>query len=350
MKRIIVTAMAAMLLITGCLVSSCTSKKETGGQGSLSPEQAKHAEAMKKNAEEARKTVVARVNGTAITMSDLIPLMNELGPKYLGPGQKPTPQLSEKVRDEALQFLIFRQLAVQEAVKEGITPKPEEIDDTFKKVRARFGTDEAYKYFLEAQGLTEADLKKLLEKQLQFQMIENKELHEKLGSLTFSEKEMKDFYDHNKAHFVAPERLAAVDIYFTSGKDDAQTRKEAEAALAELRKNGNDFSKLTGHTEIRQIMVTEAQSPNMYAALSKLKAGGISGIVAERNGLHIGKLIKKEAAGQMTFAEAKPLIQRQLILQAAEKVREAWDRELRKNAKIEIVATKAMDKLIMPAN
>jgi ribonuclease HI len=350
MRKIIVSIMAAMLSITVCLAASCTAKKEPGEKNGLSPEQAKQMEAMEKNAQEARKTVVARVNGTAIPMSDLIKYMNVFGRKYIGPGQKPSPEISEKVKNEALQFLIFQELAVQEAVKEGIAPKPEDVENSLNNIKKRLGTDAAYKRFLEVNALTEADLKKSIERQLQYEMIATKELHQKLGADVFTEKEMRDVYNRDKAHFTLPERFIAVDIHFTSGRDDAATRKEAQAALVGLKNNRNDISKVAGNFTVRQITVTKAQLPAMYEALSHLKAGGVSGIVAEGDGLHIVKLLKKEVAGEMTFNEAQPLIHRQLMLQAAEKGREEWDREMRKHAKIEILATQSMENRIRPAH
>jgi peptidyl-prolyl cis-trans isomerase C len=350
MRRIMVTVMAATLSIMLCFAASCTAKKETGEKSGLSPEQTKQMEAVKKNTEKARKTVVARVNGTAITMSELIQYMNALAPKYLSPGEKPTPEIREKVKDEALQFLIFRELAVQEAVKQGITPKPEDVENALKKIKERLGTEAAYKNFLEVNGMTEAELKNSIETELRYEMIATKEIHQKIGSVVFSEKEMKDVYNRDKAHFVLPERFIADDIYFTSGKDDAPTRKEAETALAGLKKNGNDMSKLTGNFVIRQITVTKAQLPDIYTALSGLKTGDVSGVVAERDGLHIVKMVKKEAAGEMTFNQAKPLIHRQLMLKAAEKEREKWDREMRKHARIEIATLKSTEDHIRPAN
>ncbi len=342
--RIVRIVMTGLLSIAVCATFSCSSKKEVAEKNNLSPEQAKQIQEMKKNALEARSIVVAKVNGSPISMADLVNYMNVVAPQYVTPGRQQTPDIREKVKNSALAFLIFRELASQEAAKEGINPKPEDVDNGLKKLKGQLGTEAAYRNFLEANGLTEADLRKAMEKEQRYEMIAGKEIRQRLGSVNVDDKTMKGIYTRDKAHFLLPERITASDLYFTGGKDDAQTRKNAEDVLAALRKNRNDTSKVAGNFTSKQIVVTKAGMPDLYASLSRLKAGEVSGVVVVHDGLHIFKVEKKDGARQMTFDEAKPLIHQNIMLEAAEKGRQEWNAELRKNAKIEIMDTKEAEK------
>ncbi len=338
MKRIPLTVMTAMLSAALCFATSCTSKKETGEQSHLSPGQARQIEALKKNEAEARKVIVAKVNGAPITMSTLLRYMNALAARYAHEGQSPSPQMDEQVKKAALNELIFEELAIQEATRQGITLRPGDIDNELKKVKARFRSDEEYRTYLDTHAATEEDLRKEIERKLLYDAIAAKEIRQKLDVRT-DDKTLKAIYEKNKAHFALPERIAATDLYFTSGRDDAPTREKSREILAALKKNGDDMNKLApdGSFVIRQIVVTEAGLPAIYGAISRMKTGKVSGVIAERDGLHIVRPGAKEAARRMTFVEAKPFISRELVLHAVEQRKEAWDRELRKNAKIETI-------------
>ncbi len=346
MKKIPFTVIAAILSLSVCFTTSCTSKKETAGQLRLSPEQAKQMEAIKKNESEARKVIVAKVNGVPIAMNNLLMYMNALAARYTHSGQKLTPEMDEKVRSAALSELIFEELAVQEATRQGITPKPADIDKELKKLKAGFGSDAAYRMYLDTYGLTEGDIREEIGRKLRYDAVAAKEIQQKMGEIRTDDKTLKTIYEKNRPHFALPERIAATDLYFTGGGDDKATMKKAREILAALKKSGNDMNKLSpdGSFVVRQIVVTKAGLPAIYAAVSRMKAGGLSGIIAERDGLHIVRPGKKEAARPMTFDEAKPLIHQEIMLQAFEKSKEAWERELRKNAKIEMIQTDVAEK------
>lgn len=134
------------------------------------------AEEYLKRVEESKGVVVAKVNGTDITMKDLIGKMNQVAPKYLKPGQEITSETDQKVKQEALDILIFNELAVQEAVRQGMKVAPEQVEETLKRIKERAGSDEAFKRGLSLGGDTEESLRKRIEKDYLFNMIFEKEV------------------------------------------------------------------------------------------------------------------------------------------------------------------------------
>jgi hypothetical protein len=170
--------------------------------------------------------------------------MNALAPQYLADGRQAKPEFNEKIRRDALNILITQELAVQEARKRGMKVTPETIDREIKKVKTETGSEEAFQAYLDKNGLTEQELRKLIEQDALFEMIATQEVDAK-------------------------------------------------------------------------ITVTDAA---LRARYKREKAG-----------------LKDAAHRQMTFEAAKGLLEQKIRDEAAEKKMREWEKELRKNARIEIL-------------
>jgi hypothetical protein len=135
-----------------------------------------------KGVEESKKHVVARVNGVEITLYRLIDRMNQIAPNLLRSHER-TPGIDDWVKREALSILIFRELAIQEAVRLGIKAPPEQIDETLEKIKATAGSEDEFKKFLNTTGKTEESLRKDIGRNLLFDMIIEQEVvsHAKKG-------------------------------------------------------------------------------------------------------------------------------------------------------------------------
>jgi hypothetical protein len=86
----------------------------------------------KKGVEDSKKIVVARVNGVGITLNDLIVRMNKIASDYIPQSHERAPEIDQKVKQEALDILLFRELAVQEAVRQGMTVPHETVEPLSK--------------------------------------------------------------------------------------------------------------------------------------------------------------------------------------------------------------------------
>jgi len=172
--RIVTLAILLAFVLAGI---SCNRSKEVP---KLTPEQSRIAEDLKKSVEESKKAMVAKVNGADISMYDLINEMNAIAPHYIKSDQKRDPETDEKIKKDALDRLIYRELAVQEAVRQGMKVRPEPVENELKKLKANLKSEDAYKQYLAKSGLTEEGIKKKIERGFLVEMITEKEIFDKI--------------------------------------------------------------------------------------------------------------------------------------------------------------------------
>jgi hypothetical protein len=230
---IIIAVAASPLVFLACKGSQSPEKKSTPAQA--------HEQAMvKKSFEESKKAVAARVNGAVITMFALLREMNAIAPQYAAGGQAPSPDLNAKIRGDALSVLIFQALAVQEAGKRGMKVPPETIDREVEKVRQSAGPGDAYQEYLSNNGLTEAELRRSIERDALFELIA---LHEVDAKITVTDAMVRDIYAKHKAQFVTSD-AARRQMTFEEARGrleqlakEQASEKRMRAWEQELRKN-----------------------------------------------------------------------------------------------------------------
>lgn len=200
MKRMgMITAVSAALAVAFAC-SSCTKKedalKSTTKKEAPAPEQSTE---IKKGVKESQIIVVARVDDVDITMADLVKEMNVIAPKFVPPGQASAPETTAQVKQKALNSLIFKEMAVQEAIRRGMRVEPSVVADVISKVKAQAGSEEAYKKYLEERGVDEEALRKRIEKGRLFESITAKEIFDKIK---VDDKELREAYKKDKASFM----------------------------------------------------------------------------------------------------------------------------------------------------
>jgi hypothetical protein len=306
-------------------------------------EDAKKLEEARKSTEEARKIIVARVNGVDINMFMLLRAMNRVAPKYVKEGGEATPEMTEKIKREALDRLIYEELAVQQAIKEGINPAPEEIEKVVSQVRENLGSEQAYQEYLDKSFLTEDMLKKLIERSQRYELITAREVY---GKVKVDERLLREEYEKEREKFILPDNFVVEDVLFLPGKDEEATRTKADEILKTIKKRDNDVWKLVldGTFIVRKIKITEERYPELHKTMTGMKEGDLSGVIKDRDGLHIIKIIKKEPSRQATFEEARPSLEPRFLVPAQDKREEEWEKELRKDAQIEILLDKFQEK------
>jgi hypothetical protein len=207
--KLMAVVLMAFAVVFTC--SSCTRKegasKSTAQKYALklTPEQSKQAEEIKKGVKESKHIVIATVNGADLTMFDLLREMNSVAPKIIPNGLKGTPELTARVKKEALNTLIFKELAVQEAIKEGMRVEPEVVEDVINRVKAQAGSEEAYKNYLEERNINEDALKKTVERSRLLEMITAKEIFDKIK---VDDNVLRNAYEKDKASFITNDNPA----------------------------------------------------------------------------------------------------------------------------------------------
>jgi foldase protein PrsA len=352
MKSRVVKRIARLMIFavvwTGLSCSHKTAvKNETAAEP---PEHEKVAVEFLKRIEISKGVVAVRVNGAEITMYDLMSRMNEIAPKYVRNVRDRSPEIDEKVRKEALEEVIFRELAIQEAVRQGMKVRPETIDHTVERLKRAVGSEDVFKTNLTVAGKTEESFKKEIERDLLFDMIFDKEVFRKI---TVDEKRVREVYDNEKDKFVRPAIISVDDVVVMKGPDGDATMERAKALLALIKNNNNDPRKLAqdGTFIVRKGIMNSKEYPALYNAVSKLEEGDLSDVISEEDGLHILKVRSKVPPEQMTFEEAGRFIAEDLRMSLADARRREWEAELKKNAKIEVLPAADMkDQAGKPGN
>ena len=193
-----------VVLFPGVTLISCkgdTTQKMDPSNRTSEPSQS--TEEQRKRIEESQKTIVAKINGVPVSMPELLEEMNAIAPQYIKPGQKRDPKTDETVRKEALDRLIYRELAVQEAKKEGMKASPEAVAEEVKRIKAEMKTEDAFRQNLAKSGITEEDLKRRIERNLLVEMITEKEI---FGKATVDLEEAKRIYEKRKRSYKGPSR------------------------------------------------------------------------------------------------------------------------------------------------
>ncbi len=182
---------------------SCSKDKTANKPSVMQPseESKKKAEAFLQSVSGSKKTIVAKVNGVDISMFDLINEMNTVAPQYIKPGQKSTPEIDKQVRKNAIDRLIYRELAVQEAVRQGMTVPPDRIDQQIKKMKADLKSEDAYNQRLASMGITEPELRKQFERAFLVEMITEKEIFDKVK---IDPNMVRKTYERDKASYRGP--------------------------------------------------------------------------------------------------------------------------------------------------
>ena len=197
MKKIVYT-IAMGLLLAAISMTGLSCKKKEPAAPPPTPEQKAQIEEMKKGAEEAKKVFAARVNNVEISTYDLIREMNKIAPKYVKEGEQVAPGTSEKIKKEALDNLIFTELAVQEAVRQGLKVGADKVDTVVELMKKQMGSKEAYQQYLDNLGITETGLRKRIERSHIFEMVTAKELYQKIK---IEEKDIRAEYEKNKGMY-----------------------------------------------------------------------------------------------------------------------------------------------------
>jgi peptidyl-prolyl cis-trans isomerase C len=353
MRRLFFVLLALTITVSAGFSSSC-SKKEPANEPSLKspaapPEHSKIIDNIKKSAEESKKVIVAKINGSDITMNDLIRRMNMIAPRFIQPGQERTPELDEKVKKAALDQLIFEELAVQEAKSQGMKASPDEVEEVLERIKTNLGSEDNYRVYLVKMGLNEDELKNEIARGRLFEMITKNEIYDKVQ---MNKDRVREIYEKEKGRFVKPAVLSVEDVFFTGSKDDPAAMEKAKSVLSTIKKNNNNLSGLVQDEAyvVRKGIIDKNEYPNIYSAAYKLKAGEVSGVIKEDDGLHIVKVEQNEPARQMTPDEANLAIHRELMASEAGKRQQAWEKELRQKAKIEILLDKIKKEDIVPVS
>ena len=285
------------------------------------------------------KTAV--VNGQEISAEAVNFELDRLVRFYMGHGmtmaeiRQNLPKLEAKALDQA----IGAKLLLDQAARLDIPVTEKDIDAEVARVVQQVGGEENYKKALAAQGISEADFRKELEKGARVNMLVNQACAHVADP---TEDEVTAFYEAHKAEYVEPHQVLCQHI-LVKGSNDAALDKIKEirerivndkADFAEEAKKHSDCPSGAQGGSLgwfgRGMMV-----PEFDKAAFEMKKGEVSGVVTTEFGYHIIYKADEKGGGQQTIVDVHDQIKDLLRHEARGKAMDAYVAELREKATIE---------------
>ena len=245
------------------------------------------------------------------------------------------PKLEEKALDQA----IGAKLLLDQASRLDLPVSAADVDAEVAKVVAQVGGKENYRKALAAQGISEEQFRKELEKGAKV----NRLVEQACSSVAEpTDDEVAAFYAAHKAEYVAPEQVLCQHI-LVKGTDDAALDKikdirarivDGKADFAEEAKRHSDCPSGQQGGSLgwfgRGMMV-----PEFDKAAFEMKKGEVSGVVTTQFGYHIIYKADQRGGGQQTLVDVHDQIRDLLRHEARGRAMDAYVAELREKATVE---------------
>lgn len=265
--------------------------------------------------------LVLTVNGNPVTRTDIdriIALMITQLPKHMET-EKLKAKTEESARDKMVELTLLYEA--------GLKSLPQDFDkklaDLFQEKRSKFTTVAGFEYSLQKLGMTEADYKAFLRKEL---IVNNYVKSNYIDKVTITDQEITDFYQDKKDGFKTREESRKVSHILVEA--DAKASPEQKTAAREkadkLRERvakGEDFAEVarkestdtTARLGGSLDYISKGQMPPAFEkAAYALKAGEISPVVETPVGFHIIQINDIKAAEFEPLSAVKEKIREHL--------------------------------------
>ena len=278
--------------------------------------------------------IIAKVNGSAITIRDLESEIDRLLPRvsYHGSVSK---EAREELREQALDKLVDRELQYQDALAKGLKPDAGLVKQRMSNMRGQFQSKKEYQKALEEAGLTEGRLRLQVEKDV----LVNQHIERTVtGPSRMSDEDLKEYYTRNPEKFRQPE---TVHVRIFSAKEEKKAR-DAHARIT----GGEAFGNVAGRMSEDNYRIKGGDIgsihrgrllPELEDAAFSLKQGEVSAVIKAESMWYILKVEGSSPARQLTFDEVKDKLRKELEAKRAKEITNTWMAELKSKAKIEFL-------------
>ena len=254
--------------------------------------------------------VVAVVNNDVITLSRIKREIKQIVDEEVQQGKKreDVQKAIDEKQGELIANLINEELLIQKAKEMGLDKDVEAgLNQRLADLMKQYGfkTVDALYQEMEKNGINPQELKDVWRKQAIREKVLQKELQSKIY-WGFTGRELKDYYDKNKAKFTKPELVSISEIFLAfAARDEAAVREKAKQVYAQL-KTGADFAKIAKENDPGVVTDGTGKAENLKVAelneklannLKGLKAGDIAApFEADQLGMVILKIDSREKA------------------------------------------------------
>lgn len=254
--------------------------------------------------------VVAQVNDNVITLSGLKREAKEIIESLVKQGKTQEQAQAEvdSKMGELIANLVNEELILQKGKELGLDAEVDaEINQRFLQMMKENNLRTLEKLFeaMRGEGLEPDAVKEMWRKQLMKDFVLQRDVDSKVY-WGISTKELKDYYEKNKAKFTKPETVTISEIFLSfAGRDEAAVREKAKKIVEQIRAGG-DFEKLAVENSERQDVQTTkgkvgvlkvSELTEVFAVpLKGLKIGEVTNPIEIAEGIEILRVDDRSAA------------------------------------------------------
>ena len=238
-------------------------------------------------------------------------------------------------KEKVINELIIKALLDSEIEKRGIEASKEDVQKELKSVVDKVGSKEELNRILKERNISNAQFTEDLKTQIKIIKLINS-----IEKVKVSDADVQKYYDTHKQEFVHGEQVRASHILISANllemirtmkeknpdinptdlnaeieKQMAKQKEKAEAILAEVKKNPDNFAKIASQKSDDKgsaerggelgFFPKEAMVPEFSKAAFSMKPNTISDLVQTNYGYHIIKVTDRIEAGTTPFAKVK---------------------------------------------
>ena len=238
-------------------------------------------------------------------------------------------------KEKVVNELIIKSLLDAEIEKRGIEATKEDVQNELKSVVDKVGSKDELNKILKERNISNAQFTEDLKTQIKIRKLINS-----VEKVKVSDADVQKYYDTHKQEFVHGEQVRASHILISANllemirtmkeknpeinptdmnaeieKQMAAQKAKAEAILAEVKKNPDNFAKIAQQKSDDKASAErggelgffpkEAMVPEFSKAAFSMKPNTISDLVQTNYGYHIIKVTDRVEAGTTPFAKVK---------------------------------------------
>lgn len=297
--------------------------------------------------------VVAQVNESVITLSQIKREMNETIDSLVKEGKKSPEEAKTEVESkqgELIAQIINEELLMQKGKEMGVDSDVEaQINGRFVEImkQQNIKTLDALYKTMGDSGVDPQNIRDMWRKQITRDLVLQREVDSKIY-YGWSPKEIKAYYEANKAKFTKPETIGISEIFLSfAGRDEAAVREKAKQLVTQLR-GGADFGKLAvENSERSNVKETKGKvgvlnitdlDKTFAEPLKNVKVGGISEPIELPEGMEILRVDERSNASAESFFDEKK-VRETLTYEKLPEERKKFMSTLRGDAYIKISET-----------
>ncbi len=294
--------------------------------------------------------VVAQVNDSVITLSQVKREMNEATDSFVKEGKTPeeAKSLIESKQGELIASIINEELILQKGKEiNGLESEVEaQVNQRFLEIMKQQNVktlDALYKA-MEASNVDPQTIREGWRKQITRDLVMQREVDGKIYN-GLTSKEIKSYYEANKAKFTKPETITISEIFLNfAGRDESAVRDKAKQIVTQAR-GGADFGKLAEENSDRpDAKQNKGKVPTLNAKdldktfaepLKNVKVGGISEPIELPEGIEILRVDERTNASSESFFDEQE-IRKAITIERIPDERKKYMSTLRADAYIKI--------------